>query len=147
MAALFPDALDDDLKPLGWSEKPLLSLATKISKGTTPTKQEISSATDEPIIRFIKVKDLNDDGEINRESIERIPASVHSGALRRSILESRDILFSIAGTIGRVAVVDADLANSNTNQALAFVRLRIWPKITFPKLGKCCKGCYEIMAV
>src|SRR5690606_20159062 len=40
------------------------------------------------------------------------------------ILQVDDLLFSIAGTIGRVAIVDADLDNSNCNQAIAFIRLK-----------------------
>lgn len=127
LLALFPDRLvDSELGeiPEGWEVKPLVNLSEKISKGTTPTKQDIASATDVPCIPFIKVKDINDRGEVMQDGLELIPESVHKGALKRSILEAGDILFSIAGTIGRIAVVEPDLANSNTNQAVAFVRLK-----------------------
>jgi len=126
-AALFPDELVESelgLIPVGWEVVSLDSLATKISKGTTPTKQAIASAADDPLIPFIKVKNIGEDGEINRDGIDKIPDSVHRGALKRSILNTSDILFSIAGTIGRVAVVEKDLQNSNANQAVAFVRLK-----------------------
>ncbi|WP_438449598.1 restriction endonuclease subunit S [Escherichia sp. 584] len=43
--------------------------------------------------------------------------------MKRSILKENDILFSIAGTIGRVSVVTADILDCNCNQAIAFVRL------------------------
>lgn len=33
-------------------------------------------------------------------------------------------MFSIAGTIGRTAFIDGDLHGANTNQAVAFIRLR-----------------------
>lgn len=127
LLALFPDRLvDSELGeiPEGWEVKPLEELAEKISKGTTPTRQDTVSAVDAPSVFFIKVKDISDAGEVNRRGLERIPASVHRGALRRSILEVGDLLFSIAGTIGRVAIVDDDLAGSNTNQAVAFIRLK-----------------------
>jgi type I restriction enzyme S subunit len=127
LIALFPDRLvDSELgeMPEGWKVMPLEQLTRKISKGTTPTKQDISSATDDPIIPFIKVKDINETGEVVRDGLESIPMSVHQGTLKRSILEAGDILFSIAGTIGRVAVVEPDLANANTNQAVAFIRLK-----------------------
>jgi type I restriction enzyme S subunit len=37
-------------------------------------------------------------------------------------LQTGDLLFSIAGTIGRVSIVPKELDNSNSNQALAFIR-------------------------
>ena len=69
------------------------------------------------------MKDIADDGQINRAGLELIHESIHKGALKRSMLEENDLLFSIAGTIGRVSIVENDLHNSNINQALAFIRL------------------------
>ncbi|EII3002122.1 restriction endonuclease subunit S, partial [Vibrio cholerae] len=125
-AALFPATMQDSELgeiPEGWKVVTIKSLSEKISKGTTPSKKDLVQAQDEESIRFIKVKDINDQGEILRDSLEVIPNSIHIGKLRRSILEKNDILFSIAGTIGRVATVDNDLNNVNTNQAVAFIRL------------------------
>ncbi|MCS6232251.1 hypothetical protein G3488_15470 [Shewanella baltica] len=126
-ASLFPEKLVESelgLIPEGWELKTLKSLSEKISKGTTPSKMDLESATDEPFIRFIKVRDINEQGEILRSKLENIPDSIHTTKLKRSILKKEDILFSIAGTIGRVAIVDQDLDNVNTNQAVAFVRLK-----------------------
>jgi type I restriction enzyme S subunit len=53
-----------------------------------------------------------------------IPDSINRKTLKRSILETGDLLFSIAGTIGRIAIVDAKLADSNTNQAVGIIRLK-----------------------
>ncbi len=125
-AALFPSAMEESELgeiPEGWGISKLKSLSEKISKGTTPRKPDIANATDPSMIPFIKVKDISDDGEINRGGLENIPSSIHEKALKRSILTTDDLLFSIAGTIGRVSIVDDDLDNSNTNQAVAFVRL------------------------
>jgi len=94
-----------------------------ISKGTTPSKKQIQDAEGTPSISFIKVKDIADDGQINREGLELIHEFIHRGALKRSILIENDLLFSIAGTIGRVSIVEYDLHNSNANQAIAFIRL------------------------
>ncbi|TWU68486.1 hypothetical protein AYI74_09275 [Shewanella algae] len=127
IAALFPAAMQDSELgeiPEGWKVVTIKSLSDKISKGTTPSKNDLAHAQDEESIRFIKVKDINDQGEILRDSLEVIPESIHIGKLKRSILETNDILFSIAGTIGRVATVDNDLNNVNTNQAVAFIRLK-----------------------
>ncbi|NLK94533.1 MAG: GIY-YIG nuclease family protein [Clostridiales bacterium] len=109
--------------PKGWEIKNIGNLAKVISKGTTPRKNDIDTATDDNIIKFLKVKDIGNDGIINLSDIEYIPKSVHLNQLKRSILEYKDILLSIAGTIGRVSYVNDELIDSNTNQAVAFVRL------------------------
>jgi type I restriction enzyme S subunit len=108
--------------PEGWRVGELKELADKISKGTTPCKNEVDGL--ELDVPFIKVKDITDDGQIKSGAIESIPNSVHYGSLKRSILNHNDILFSIAGTIGRVTIVPKDLNNSNCNQAVAFIRLK-----------------------
>jgi type I restriction enzyme, S subunit len=126
-AALFPDALvDSELGeiPEGWDVKGIKELSSKISKGTTPRKADIQKAEDAETIPFLKVRDISNDGEITRVGLDKIPESIHSGTLKRSMLEANDLLFSIAGTIGRVALVEEDLSISNCNQAIAFVRLK-----------------------
>ena len=98
------------------------NFATIISKGTTPTGKDMSDNEDRSI-KFIKVRDFNDYG-INTTELEYIPEIIHTGRLKRSILASKDLLVSIAGTLGRVAIVTDELDGSNTNQAVAFVRLK-----------------------
>ncbi|WP_345885840.1 restriction endonuclease subunit S [Shewanella algae] len=126
--ALFPASFVEhpDLGwiPEGWAVKTLAELAEKISKGTTPNKTDLSQAKDEPTVRFLKVKDMGDDGEIDISNLELISRSIHEGGLKRSILQRGDLLFSIAGTIGRVGQVAEELHDSNTNQAVAFIRLK-----------------------
>lgn len=109
--------------PKGWEVKSLDDLASCISKGTTPTKKDIDLAQDEQTIKFLKVKDIDDNGNICIDKMENIPASVHYGKLKRSILHTGDIIISIAGTIGKVCAIDERLNNSNMNQAVAFIRL------------------------
>jgi type I restriction enzyme S subunit len=110
--------------PKGWEVKSIGDLTEVVSKGTTPTKLDIDKAIDQSVIKFLKVKDINDDGTIEYTKLENIPKSVHENQLKRSILCGKDILLSIAGTIGRVSYVDEKLINANTNQAVAFVRLK-----------------------
>ncbi|MEJ2407624.1 MAG: restriction endonuclease subunit S [Candidatus Thiodiazotropha sp.] len=108
-AALFPDAfVDSELgeMPKGWFIQEMKDLAEMITKGTTPRKPDVLNAEDQAVVPFVKVKDITDDGEIVRSGLELIPASIHENALKRSILKTNDILFSIAGTIGRVSVVE-----------------------------------------
>ena len=125
-AALFPAAMQDSELgeiPEGWRVSTLKNLSEKISKGTTPRKADLVSANDPAIIPFVKVKDISNGNQIDKDNLEKIPASIHNRSLRRSILAVDDILFSIAGTIGRTYLVDSGLSNSNINQALAFIRL------------------------
>ena len=54
---------------------------------------------------------------------ERINIDEHTHQLlTRSVLAEDDVLFSIAGTIGRVTRVQKDILPANTNQAVAIVR-------------------------
>ena len=126
-AGLFPSALvgsELGVIPEGWGCDSIKDIAVKISKGTTPRKSDLQTAQDFPSTVFLKVKDISDFGDINRSGLEKIPVSIHCGVLKRSILQRGDILFSIAGTIGRVSIIESDLDNSNCNQAIAFIRLR-----------------------
>lgn len=125
-AELFPSAMQDSELgeiPEGWGCTTLANLCTTITKGTTPQKSELAAATDDAVVYFIKVKDITGTGEIIREGLEVIPDSISRKSLKRSILKNGDLLFSIAGTIGRVAIVDATLEDSNTNQAVGIIRL------------------------
>jgi type I restriction enzyme S subunit len=108
--------------PVGWGVKMLSQLGKKISKGTTPRKSDVEGL--EEVIPFLKVRNLSNNGKIDINSLDMIPESVHYKQLKRSVLQSGDLLFSIAGTIGRVAIVPDQLENCNCNQALAFIRLK-----------------------
>jgi type I restriction enzyme S subunit len=110
------------LIPKGWEVKRLEDFIHVLSKGTTPRIRDSDGLN--RIIPFLKVKDINSDGEINTKNIELIPEEIHLKDLKRSILFENDLLFSIAGTIGRVSIVTENLNNSNCNQALAFIRLK-----------------------
>lgn len=121
-AAWFGKYQVGDELPDGWRVGELGDLTTKISKGTTPRRKDVEGL--DKVIPFLKVKDISDNGLIDKNNLELIPEEVHSKQLKRSILEPHDILFSIAGTIGRVSIVDFELENSNCNQALAFIRLK-----------------------
>ena len=74
------------------------------------------------LVNFIKIESINGlTGEITITA--KIAETEHLGYLKRSQLKKDDILFSIAGTLGRVAVVNEEVLPANTNQALAIVRL------------------------
>ena len=99
-----------------WEEVKLGDLCEVITKGTTP-KQFAELG-----INFIKAESLTDTGSFIRSKFASVTSEIHEGFLKRSILQKGDLLFSIAGTVGRVAKVTADILPANTNQALAILR-------------------------
>ena len=102
----------------GWEKRKLSELSSLITKGTTPLDR-----TGKGDVNFIKVENINhSSGEIN--NFTKISSEEHLNYLKRSQLKEDDILFSIAGTLGRVTSVKADILPANTNQALAIIRLK-----------------------
>ena len=99
-----------------WEQCKLGDLTQLITKGTTPKLKNIQNG-----INFIKVENISDDGVISINSY--VSEEEHTNYLSRSILANNDILFSIAGTLGRTAIVKSHLLPANTNQALAIIRL------------------------
>jgi type I restriction enzyme S subunit len=105
--------------PPGWSACSISEVAVLITKGTTPTSIGFNFADEG--IRFVKIESLND-GIIDHERCAAITEHCHE-ALARSKLQAQDILFTIAGTLGRVAVVKEGDLPANTNQAVGIIRL------------------------
>ena len=97
-----------------WEQRKLKDYTKLITKGTTP-KDKTGSGK----VNFVKVENLSD-GKIL--PIQKITEEEHEGYLKRSRLEEGDILFSIAGTLGRTAIVNKLILPANTNQALAIIR-------------------------
>lgn len=97
-----------------WVEQKLGNSTKLITKGTTP---KINDNCGE--INFIKVENLNN-GLIT--PTHKTSKFEHDNYLKRSKLEDGDILFSIAGTLGRTAIVNKDILPANTNQALSIIR-------------------------
>jgi type I restriction enzyme S subunit len=126
LADLFPDCLvDSELGdiPEGWKVAPLADLTAVITKGTTPTQEDIEAAPgDGPPVNYVRVNAINANGEILIDKLTKIPESLHLGVLKRSVLCAKDVLYTIAGTIGRVSIVEESLLPANTNQAVAIIR-------------------------
>jgi len=99
----------------------LRDVSEVITKGTTPTTAGFSF--DDSGINFIKIEAVSSDGTIINSKLAHISKEAHA-ALARSQLKSGDVLFSIAGAMGRSAVVDSHLLPANTNQALAIIRVK-----------------------
>ncbi len=103
-----------------WQVVQLKDLCERITKGSTPTSYGYKYTTEG--IRFIKAENIDSAG-IASSTTDFIDTETHQ-FLKRSILRESDILFSIAGTIGRVGLLRATDIPANTNQALAIIRLK-----------------------
>ena len=98
----------------------LSEIAELITKGTTPTT--LGYEFQEEGVNFLKIECFDEKGGLVESKATHISNECHE-RLKRSQLKSGDILFSIAGVIGRVASVTEDMLPANTNQALAIIRI------------------------
>ncbi|MHA8056938.1 restriction endonuclease subunit S [Aquirufa nivalisilvae] len=73
-------------------------------------------------VNFIKVESLTESGQIIPNKVAYITTECHE-SLKRSQLKENDILFSIAGALGRIGIVNKEILPANTNQALAIIRI------------------------
>ena len=106
-------------EPKGTEYIPLEKLCVAVTKGTTPTTLGMSF-TDEGI-NFIKGETILDNHGFDRSKLSFISEDTHE-KLKRSQIENGDIVFTIAGTLGRFALVDESMIPANTNQAVAIIR-------------------------
>jgi len=104
-----------------WEEKRLRDLTCLITKGTTPTS--VGHSFQASGVNFIKAESIDRNGGILRDKVAKISNECHA-QLFRSQIKSGDILFSIAGTLGRTAIAKNEIIPANTNQALAIIRLK-----------------------
>jgi len=103
----------------GWELVKLNDIVNhRVTKGSTPTSYGFSYR--DKGIKFIKIENIGPNGFIDEET-DYIDEEANKFQ-KRSILEPQDILFSIAGTIGRVGIVQKKDAPANTNQALSIIR-------------------------
>ena len=94
-------------------------LCELVTKGTTPTT--LGMKLNQGSVSFVKVECLSEDGQLIRDKIQNIDEDTHN-KLKRSQLQVGDILFSIAGSIGRMAIVTEDFLPAHTNLAVAILR-------------------------
>jgi type I restriction enzyme S subunit len=97
-----------------WEERRLRDFVELITKGTTPIDKFVQGN-----VNFVKIENI-ESGEIKPSTM--ITEEEHENYLKRSKLKENDILFSIAGTLGRTAIVRKSILPANTNQALAIIR-------------------------
>ena len=96
-------------------------LSAKITKGSTPTTYGFNFV--DKGINFIKIESIDENHTFLTDKFAHINNECHN-AFKRSRLDVGDILFSIAGALGRSAIVTKDILPANTNQALAIIKLK-----------------------
>ena len=89
------------------------ALISDISSGATPKVDE-NYYMDSFGIPFLRVQNVTDEG-IDLSDVKFITRDVHNGMLKRSQLKKDDLVFTITGRIGSVAVVP-DNFEGNINQ-------------------------------
>lgn len=112
------------MEQFGGGNYPLQSIGGMsdiVTKGTTPTTLGFEFVSTG--VSFVKVENITATGQILKDELMHVTQECHE-KLSRSRLCEGDILFSIAGAIGRTAIVPVDILPANTNQALAIIRLK-----------------------
>ncbi|MBA5630156.1 restriction endonuclease subunit S [Moheibacter lacus] len=102
-----------------WVECRLEEISTRITKGATPTTYGYKFQKSG--INFLKVENVKN-GVVDLYSIRDFISLEANENQKKSQLETNDILFSIAGTIGNIALVKESILPANTNQAFAILR-------------------------
>lgn len=104
-----------------WEHFSIECCSSLITKGTTP--MTIGRSFVDSGISFVKVESVDEIGNINQSKFAYIDVETDQ-ILARSRINENDLLISIAGALGRAAIVKKEILPANTNQALAIVRLK-----------------------
>ncbi|GAG26156.1 unnamed protein product, partial [marine sediment metagenome] len=105
--------------PLEWKSVAIKDISKIVTKGTTPTtlgKKFVKKG-----INYIKVESITKNGDFIVDKFAHIDEDTNI-KLKRSQIQEDDVLFSIAGVIGRTAIARKEILPANTNQALAIIR-------------------------
>jgi len=104
-----------------WEHFTIESCSSLITKGTTP--MTIGRSFVDKGVSFVKVESVDEMGNLSQSKFAYIDTETDQ-VLARSRIKENDLLLSIAGALGRAAIVKKKFLPANTNQALAIVRLK-----------------------
>lgn len=119
LRTIFKAAFTDNPELENITQIPLSELCHVVTKGTTPTT--LGKPFVESGINFIKAESILDDHSIDKSKFAFIDEETNA-LLKRSIIHVGDVVFTIAGTLGRFALIDENVLPANTNQAVAIIR-------------------------
>jgi type I restriction enzyme S subunit len=124
--------------PEGWKVVKIKDITELITKGTTPTTIGYNYTNEG--VNFVKIESITNNGEFLIDKMAHISEECNNKMIR-SQLKENDIVFSIAGAIGRTAMVNKEILPANTNQALAIIRLNT-DEVSTEFLLKCLRSEY-----
>ena len=107
--------------PDSWEWVRISSIAALVTKGTTPRGGNVAYSDNG--IGFLRAENVAGLDRLDLSKLNHIDAATHTGFLKRSILAADDVLITIAGTLGRTAIVKEENLPLNANQAVAIIRL------------------------
>jgi type I restriction enzyme M protein len=97
-------------------------IISEMSGGATP-KAKGKAYLEKAGIPFLRIQNITKEG-IKLENVKYINDQTHNVLLRRSQLKPRDLIFTITGRIGTVAVVPEDFEQGNINQHSVRIHLK-----------------------
>lgn len=116
-----PVIKDDEIPfeiPSSWEWARLDTLTSLITKGTTPRGGRMAYIDNG--IKFYRAENVNKVLSVNETKY--VSLDIHESFLSRSILQENDLLITIAGTLGRSAIVKKENLPGNVNQAISIIR-------------------------
>ena len=106
--------------PESWEWCRISSISAAVTKGTTPRGGNVAYL--DKGIGFLRAENVAGLDRLNLNNLNYIDENTHTNYLKRSILEENDILITIAGTLGRTALVRKNDLPLNANQAVSIIR-------------------------
>ncbi len=119
-----PEITEDEIPfdiPENWCWCRLGELATLVTKGTTPRGGNVAYSNEG--IGFLRAENVAGIKDLDLSNLKYIDEDTHKNFLKRSIINENDLLITIAGTLGRTAIVKKENLPLNANQAISIVRL------------------------
>lgn len=107
--------------PDSWTTRRLEEVSDFITKGGTPTTYGFDWASQKDGIPFFRSECVTDNG-FNPKGMNYIHEQAHQ-QMSRSEVKPGDLLMTITGNIGRVAVAPSEFESANINQHIARIRI------------------------
>ena len=107
--------------PGNWQWTKIGNISRLVTKGTTPRGGNVSYSNSG--IGFLRAENVAGFDKINKRNLNFVNEETHLTFLNRSILKAGDILITIAGTLGRTALVRNEDLPLNANQAVSLIRM------------------------